>query len=145
MITWDFVPFHSLFDELRPILASHYAEIAEDDEPFNFDWDMYELASRSGLMMTVTARDGEKLVGYIIFALLHDLRCKQILEATSNGWYVMPEYRGRLGAEILDKANEYLKAVGVNRTKFFLGGAASLLLKRKGYTTKHQVWEIKYE
>lgn len=145
MITWHYVPVHYIFDELKKIVPRHYAEIAEDDEPVNIDWQLYELASINKQAMAVTARDDGKLVGYIVFTITKNLRHKHITEAVSSGWFIEPEYRGTLGMEIVDKAGEYLKANGVHLTKFILGGTAGKLLARKGYTTKHQVWEIRNE
>ena len=142
MITWAFVQAHTLIDELKPVIATHHAEIAEDDEPLNIDWELYETASKAGMAVAVTARDGDKLVGYIIFTVSRNLRHMHLIEATSSGWYIEPEYRGRLGSEIIKKAGEFLKAAGVHKTKFILGGKASLLLQRHGYKTIHQIWEL---
>lgn len=144
MITWDFVPLHTIFDELRDITPRHHAEISEDEEPLNIDWQLYEQASRAGHACAVTARDDGKLVGYITFTVSRNLRHMHIIEATSSGWYIEPEYRGQLGHQILKYADERLKSSGVHKTQFILGGAAAKLLARHGYTTKHQVWEIKY-
>lgn len=142
MITWSFVPAHTLIAELKPVIAVHHAEVAEDNEPLNIDWDLYEKASHAGMAVAVTARDGEKLVGYIVFTVSRNLRHMHLIEATSSGWYAEPEYRGRIGSLIVRKSEKFLKAAGVNKTKFILGGKASQLLERLGYSSKHQVWEI---
>lgn len=144
MITWAFVPLHSIFDELKEVTPRHHAEIADDDEPLNIDWPSYDAASRAGNAFAVTARDGEKLVGYITFTISRNLRYMHLIEATSSGWYIEPEYRGELGPKILKYANDYLKAGGVHKTQFILNGGAAMLLARHGYKRTHQVWEIKY-
>jgi hypothetical protein len=142
MISWEFVPAHALIEELKPVIDRHHSEVAEDNEPLNIDWDLYDKASRAGMAVAITARDGGKLVGYIIFTVSRNLRHMHLIEATSSGWYVEPEYRGRIGSLIIKKSREFLKTAGVNKTKFILGGKAALLLERLGYSSKHQVWEL---
>lgn len=145
MIAWALVPAHTLIEELKPVVARHHAEIAEDDEPLNIDWDLYEQASLAGMAVAVTARDDNKLAAYIIFTVSRNLRHMHLIEATSSGWYVEPEYRARMGSEIVKKSQRFLKAAGVHKVKFILGGKAALLLERLGYTSKHQVWELDNE
>lgn len=144
MITWGFVPLHTIFDELKDITPRHHAEIAEDDEPLNIDWNAYDVVSRAGNACAVTARDGEKLVGYITFTVSRNLRHMHIIEATSSGWFIEPEYRGQLGPNLLKYADDYLKSAGVNKTQFILNGGAAMLLARQGYKRTHQVWEKKH-
>lgn len=145
MIEWGFVPLHTIFDELKEVVPRHYAEIAEDDYPVNIDWEVYDTASRNGRAAAVTARDNGRLIGYIVFTVGRNLRHKHLTEAVSSGWFIEPEYRGTLGLEIIDKAGECLRNNGIHLIKFILGGTAGKLLARKGYTTKHQVWEMRNE
>lgn len=142
MINYSLVPAHTLIEELKQVIERHHLEVAEDDEPLNVDWELYEQASRVGMAVAVTARDEEKLVGYIVFTVSRNLRHMHLIEATSSGWYVEPEYRARIGSEIVKKSSRFLKASGVHKVKFILGGKAALLLERLGYTSKHQVWEL---
>lgn len=142
MIIYSLVQAHTLIDELKPVIERHHAEVADDNEPLNIDWDLYERASHAGMAVAVTAREDDKLVGYIVFTVSGNLRHKHLIEATSSGWYVEPQYRGRIGSEIIKKSGKFLKAAGVHKVKFILGGKAALLLERLGYTSKHQVWEI---
>jgi hypothetical protein len=142
MINYSLVPAHTLIEELKPVIERHHAEVAEDNEPLNIDWDLYETASHAGMAVIVTARDEEKLIGYIVFTVSRNLRHMHLIEATSSGWYVEPEYRARIGSEIVKKSQRFLKSAGAHKVKFILGGKAALLLERLGYTSKHQVWEI---
>lgn len=144
MITWDFVPLHTIIDEMRILAPLHHAEIAEDDEPLNPDWDIYDAASRAGNAVAVTARHEGKLIGYIGFTVSRNLRHMHIIEATSSGWYIEPEYRGTLGPDIIKYADDRLKASGIHKTQFILIGPAAKLLARHGYKETHQVWEKKH-
>lgn len=143
MIEWNFVPLHFILDELKVLAPRHYEEIS-DGEPFNVDWNTYDAAGRSGQALAVTVRDKNILVGYIVFTISRNLRHMHLIEATSSGWYVEKKYRGQIGAELVKKADEYLKNAGVHKTEYILNGAAGKMLERLGYKATHQVWSIKH-
>lgn len=69
----------------------------------------------SGYLQITTARDNGELVGYLANIvsrnLLYDALCSYHV-----GWYVSPEYRGKLtGLYLLDKATPFLRDIGVKR------------------------------
>ena len=140
MIEWGFVPLHIIIPELKLCTDTHHSEIS--DEPLNIDWDTYQAASEAGQAVAVTARDSGKLVGYIVFTISRNLRFSHILEASSSGWYVEPEYRNQI--DMAEKADELLKAAGVHETNYTVDGGVGKLLQRKGYKMTHQVFTKKY-
>ena len=143
MIEWNFVSLHFILDELKALVPHHHAEVAEG-EPLNIDWETYAAAGKSGQAVAVTARDNGTLIGYIVFTVSRNLRHMHLIEATSSGWYIEKKYRGHLGAEIVRRADEYLKNSGVHKTEYILSGAAGNLLARLGYQSTHQVWSVKH-
>ncbi len=146
-ITFDFVPLHTVVREIAPHVGTHYAQMTDgDDYGFpDIDWDSYLLASQAGLCRVVTVRDGGKLVGYSVYSFGRNLRYKEIIEASSDGIFLEKEYRGKLSSELLKRADQYLKALGIHETSYVLSDErVGKLLARNGYTAKYKVWTNKY-
>lgn len=147
MITWDFVPVHTIAGEIAPNVERHYFEISEKDEygvP-NIDWRYYLEASNSGLCWAVTARDDGKLIGYSVFTISENPRYKHLLEANGNGLFIEKEYRGKLGMTFLKKTDEYLQKAGVKETNYIINGErVPKLLSRRGYKSTYKVYSRRY-
>lgn len=107
------------------------------------DWDSYLAASYAGRVMVVTARDGEKLVGYSIFTLGNNPRYKNIIEACNSGLFLEKPYRGRLSRLFIKKSDEYLKNLGVHETSYTLSDDR-IGRMLAGYQSKYKIWSIKY-
>lgn len=139
-LEWSFVPAHTIFAEIAPNIARHYAEMSEGDDygcP-NIDWDYYLQASMSGQCVAVTLRDKGHLVGYNILTISTNPRYKHLVEASGNGLFVERPYRGRYGILLIKKAEEYLKTHEIN---YCIGGERfSKLLTRLGYKTTYKIW-----
>lgn len=111
----------------------------------DIDWHTYIQASRAGLCRVVTVRDDNKLVGYAVYSLGRNLRYKNIIEASSDGIFLEKEYRGKLSAELIKRADQYLKTLGIHETNYILSDdRVGRLLGRSGYQSKYKVWSRKY-
>lgn len=142
-INYAFVPFTTCAKEIADNVDRYVSEITDGSEHGapNVDWETYLEMSVRGLAMVVTARDGEKLIGFIALAITHNLRHKDITEAWSQGIFIEKEYRGEVGVALTKKADEFIKSFGVNTSNFMLSDSrVGRLLERNGYQPKYTVW-----
>jgi hypothetical protein len=116
-ITYQVEPLVGILEELKPILQAHWEEIAlyKDKIPLDPDYDKYLELNESGAIRVVTARDGEKLIGYFISTIQPHLHYQQDIYAINDILYLDETYRGSdtaLGLFMF--AEEDLKALGVS-------------------------------
>lgn len=122
--------------EIEEVAASHWAELALDKLLFQRDLDheRYLKMDELGLMHVVTARDGSRLVGYIICFVMPHMHYKSSgLVALADMYFLLREYRkGGLGLRMFREMERGLKArkvirahmsckVHENHTKLFEG------------------------
>ena len=118
MIEYKEQTFDQVIDEIKPLLESHYEEIALDRDviKLNPDYDMYKKLCDAGVMRIMTARDDGKLVGYCIVVIKYHLHYKDSLTAIDDIFYVSKDYRkGTTGVKLFIKTEEMLKGYGVQR------------------------------
>ncbi len=95
-ILFDVEFYDEVIEELRPIFADHWKEVAlyQDKIPLSPDSDKYREMEKSGNLHIVTARDGEKLIGYFVSFISYHPHYKETLFANNDILYLHPEYRG---------------------------------------------------
>lgn len=104
--------------ELIQVLPEHYEELAlhKDRVPLDPQFDIYIAREQMGGLIYVTLRDAEKLAGYYIGFIGPELHYKQTIENHQDIFYVIPEYRGMGGADILfRRVEEESRRRGVKR------------------------------
>jgi len=105
--------------EIEEIAGFHWQELALDKLLFQRDLDheRYLKMDELGMVHVVTARDGGKLVGYIVcFVMPHFHYKSSGLTALADMYYLLREYRkGGLGARMFMEMERGLKARGVIR------------------------------
>lgn len=147
MITFGIAHLHDVYEEIKPNVARHYAEMSDGDDygTPEIDWDSYLAASRANRCVVVTVRDEKKLVGYSVYSLGANPRYKNLVMASSDGIFLEKPYRGKLSRQLIKKADEYLKNIGVHETVYILSDdRVGQLLSRDGYQSKYKVWSHKY-
>lgn len=84
-----------LIRELEPMLFSHYAEVALNQQrvKLNPRWQQYLLLQAGGKLHIHTARDDGFLVGYNAFLVDAHLHYAGLVVAFNDVFYVDPEYR----------------------------------------------------
>lgn len=104
--------FCDIAHEFPPLFQRHFDEIARDKEriPLAPDWDGYRALDLAGRLFVLTARDGERLVGYF-FAIvgpgLHNVKSRI---AKTDMYYLAPEYRnGLAGLRLVKEAVERME------------------------------------
>jgi len=106
-------PFRDAYGEAGPLLTAHWNEIAKNKHllRLNPDENLYERAGNN--LLLVTARDGQKLVGYFLWFLLGHAHYKHVLVAEEDLHFLLPEYRrGWTGYGLIKAACEAALARG---------------------------------
>lgn len=116
MITYQPEPIDHCLEELLPLVQQHYHEVESYQEvaPLNVDVDKYRQLYDLGLLSVVTARDGDRLIGYCIDSIGAGLHCKSTLFAVNDAIFVHPDYRGTLVAyRMVSEVKRELISLGV--------------------------------
>ncbi len=117
MITFSVEPFSSIKDEIKGLWQKHYDELILDKEKFVLDPDIeqYEAIERNKLLHITVARKNGIMVGYIFAILGRHLHYKNIIFASHDLYYVLPEFRAPRAFKRLMLASENsLKSKGIN-------------------------------
>lgn len=146
MITYQAESFTNLRSEFEPLFDLHWREVARNQEfmPLDPDWYLYESLENLELMYTVTARDEDKLIGYINVLLSPQLHYKSWVTAQEDIVYLLPEYRkGFIFQRMLRYAEGIAKSRGA--VIFYAHMKSdhdySVVLKRAGYTEIEKKFE----
>lgn len=106
------------FDDAMWLFDLHWQEIALDKAkvPLNPDVDTFRALEDAGLLLIVTARDGEKMVGYHVSIVRPHLHYKQSLTAYADMYFIHPDYRqGMTGVRLFKYLEGVLRERGVER------------------------------
>jgi GNAT superfamily N-acetyltransferase len=106
----------SVLEEIKPLLAAHWAEIAHyADIALDPNWDWYQGAEAAGQLRIFTARADLLLVGYCIYVVGPGLHYRSHTYANQDILFLAPEHRrGRAGIGLLRFTEGQLRAEGVN-------------------------------
>lgn len=96
-------------ENLNPILRRHYEETDKDKEaiPLDLDWETYKNLEDVGILKTIFAMDGDKIVGYNVNMIMPALHYKSVVFCVNDIIYVLPEYRSKnLAGKMIEYAEE---------------------------------------
>lgn len=117
MITFQTEEVKDWFSDAEEIFPVHWEDLALDRDriPMCMNRDVYEMMEERSLLLTVTARDGKKLIGYYIAVLMNHPHYKHAgLMAATDMFYILRSHRsGGCGAKLLLRAEQALKQRGV--------------------------------
>ena len=133
--------------ENMDVVRKHYEEIAQFPEvqKLDPDFEAYDRMEQAGKLWVLTARDGGKLVGYIVMLVSHDLHYRQLLRAVEDIHFILPEYRkGILGYRMLRRTRDEMKAKGVQTVTFRTkaGKSHGVLIERLGGVLQDLVYTV---
>lgn len=106
------------FDDAMWLFDLHWEEIALDKAkvPLNPDVDTFRVLEQAGLLLIVTARDGDKMVGYHVTIVRPHLHYKHSLTAYADMYFIHPDYRqGMTGVRLFKYLESVLRERGVER------------------------------
>jgi GNAT superfamily N-acetyltransferase len=137
--------------DLADLLASHYYEIAEDQDwiPMDPAWDVYADMERRGIWYAYLARREGRLIGYIAWFVQGHLHHQRTLFAVDDLFYIHPDERAWLvGKRLILGAEERLREMGagwviLHRKLGFRnarGRGLDVLFKACGYRPYEERW-----
>jgi len=104
-------------EEIKPLIAAHWEEIALNKEEIklNPDWDAYALLEAEGRLKVFTAREGDLLVGYFVVVIGVNLHYKDHTFACNDIIFMHKDYRkGFAGIKLIKFAKKCLTEDGVS-------------------------------
>ncbi len=141
----------SLWDELMPLLARHYAEVSPDPD-IALDPDIlgYQRVEDAGMLRVYTARERTKLIGYLAVFVSPSLHSRGKFNASSDAIYVLPDERGLgVGRGLIECAKKHLADQGVQilhmHTKHPDDLNAGAMLRRLGFDQVDEVWAVRLD
>ena len=132
-------------DDIMGLAPSHWREVEwqPDKLPLRINHEFFENADRLGALLTLTAREGKRLVGYAMWIVSQNPKHAGALVASNEVLYVDPEYRGHLlGPKLLRESEAMIRRAGVKvmgvcvKTKADFGP----MLERGGYQPVETTW-----
>lgn len=137
--------FTEVASEMFPLWIAHWNEIAEDrnEIPLYPDLKRYAELEKGGALLTLTVRDGEKLVGYCIMFLTHHIHYSKTLFAINDVLYLDPAYRsGTNGIKLIKDSERLAKDIGVTKITWHIKTNHNFgkILERMGY----KMFEVNY-
>jgi len=106
----------NLINEMLPLLVKHKDEIClYEDFDLDPDWGAYKRLQELGMFKIFTARNEDKLIGYVAFAIHHNLHYRARKHAVQDVLYLDPTHRGRMmGVKLIKFADDVLRDNGVH-------------------------------
>lgn len=111
-----------VLDEIRPLFADHFDELAldKDKAPLDPQYDLYLAREARGEALVVTLREAGELVGYFIGFVAPGLHYRRTLTFIMDIFWVRRDHRNRSGGlRLMRRLMAELKRRGVQRA--FLG------------------------
>ena len=136
-----------ILEEIKPLLESHWREIAlyQEQFPLNPDYDKYLSLDAVGMVHVATARNDGELIGYCICFVMPHLHYQDCIVAMNDILFLKAEHRrGRIGWNLITYAMQDLQRLGVNRMTFHVKSSHdfSPLLLRMGFNEIERNFDI---
>jgi GNAT superfamily N-acetyltransferase len=145
-VSFSVESFHDVYEELKPRLGEHYAEISlhvEHGYDLNPQEALYRHRQNMGELMMMIGRKRGEIVAYLIAFVAPGMHYADCLTAIGDIFYVAPEYRlGGVADALFDAVETELNRRGVNlwtageKMKFPCGP----LLKKRGMAPAEVTW-----
>jgi GNAT superfamily N-acetyltransferase len=151
MITFDIEPFSRVYDEMRPLLEKHYAEISTHKDhgvPLDPQVEAYRAREADGTLLMVIGREMGQIAAYLVCFIAPALHYQSCLTCSPDIFYVEPSRRGlEIGAQMFRFTEQELRRRGVKRwavgNKVQFEAAAGALFRAQGFApveTIHEKW-----
>lgn len=145
MLTYRRETIAAIKDEILPLLAAHWREIALDQDTVKLDpdWDAYTMLESAGIVYCITARHQGELVGYAVYLVVRNLHYKSIRVAENDLYYLDPAFRkGMAGVNLFRAAETILRSEGVDKivNKVKIRHDVGRIFEKLGYTPIERVY-----
>ena len=113
MLTYQQETFTNCLQDLQQLWPQHFEEVATfPDFGLNVDLDRFYAAEKAGHLVIATVRDAGRLVGYMMDFVFSPIHYKHILSATSDAYYILPNYRAKCARKLLKLIEQLVKNKG---------------------------------
>jgi GNAT superfamily N-acetyltransferase len=146
MITYQVEHFTNIYEEMKPLNAAHFEEIAsfKDQFPLNPNYDQYLALDKAGVCHTVTCRNAGELIGYYISFVMPHMHYRDCIFAINDIVFIAKEYRGgSVGKRLIQFALNELTKMGVHRVCLHVktSNDFGVLLERMGFSCTEKNYE----
>lgn len=95
MITFSAEQWDTVERELKSYAIAQWQEMSTDQDLFHIDmdWDLYRALDSIGKLLTCTARDESRLVGWHLSVIGPHPHYRSTVFGLQDTYYVLPEYR----------------------------------------------------
>lgn len=125
-----------IWDEIMFLAGHHWQETEQyQTEPLNPDKELYCSYNDAGFHLQYTARHNGKIAGHAGMYISKSMHT-QIMIATEDTWYLLPEYRkGRNALRFLQYVEDDLKKMGVKEITMHakLANSSARIMEYMGY------------
>lgn len=118
LITYAVERLAEMHGELEELLPLHWDQIARDKDIIALapDWDAYFALEAAGGFQCVVARCAGKMIGYHVSFIRPHLHYRHSLQAITDIYFVLPEFRrGRVGVQLFKEVEKAWRARGVQK------------------------------
>lgn len=139
----EIITFNKAMQIMRQLTLAHWDEVGfkEGNLELNLDEEVYATMESAGNARFYIAYDGDVVAGYISILASTMVQHKDVMQAVTDSFYVVPEYRG---AGVLQKLIEYIEQDCITHGITFLAiafpperaRATGKFLKRMGYAPR---------
>jgi hypothetical protein len=108
---WD-----TFWPDAQRIFPQHWKELAlyQNEIPLDIDTAKYEALDKAGILLILTARTTcEVMIGYFLWFLMPHPHYKSTPMGMTDMYFVLPGYRGGVGAKLFIEGERELKRRGV--------------------------------
>lgn len=137
----------AIANEILVLAKQQQAEVGQDYEPFDPDWERWLAIERAGSLTAWTARTmGGVLVGYILWVRSRGLNCVSTVFAEARLIYLLPQWReGWTGYKFIRSAIEAMRLENVDLIRIetnalYENDRLGLIMKRLKFTRVGSVW-----
>lgn len=105
-----------MLPEAKEIFPQHWKELAVFQTEIKMDLDeaKYAALEQAGILLVLTARTAQRLVGYYVWFLMpHPHYADSGPMGLTDMYFVLPEYRSGVGAKLFIQSEKTLKERGV--------------------------------
>jgi L-amino acid N-acyltransferase YncA len=122
MLTAQVETVEGVLEEIKPLFADHWADLAldKDKAPLDPQYEVYLAREARGETLVVTLREAGDVVGYFVGFVAPGLHYRQTLTFIMDIFWVRKDHRNRAGGlKMMRRLLSELKRRGVQRA--FLG------------------------
>lgn len=116
MISFQTEKYIECIAEMQPMLEAQWEEVEGNQEelPLEPDYEQYQKLCDANMLQVVTARLDDKLIGYLVTFVVPHLHHMNTRWASSDVFYIKPEYRKTaVAAKLIQLTENILRDQGV--------------------------------